>query len=234
MLGLLGWLDGLTAAGVIIFGLVVGVLSFYHARKLNAELLAVAGLTILFVGMLWLGPFTDFLHCVLLNRNLDNSFGLYGLLSYTWVAPALTCAMYIGAELLAPKKKGAIVSIYVVLGIFFELFLYLDTENTFIFVEPPAPGEDLIDSSFIMGSPTFILIATFLVSVLIFNGIGFFKKGKQSTGEVRRNFYFLSAGFSLFSFAAAFDSLVAPGLFLAFVRITVIISAYFMYKGLKT
>ncbi|MGV9172317.1 MAG: hypothetical protein ACOC35_07100 [Promethearchaeia archaeon] len=234
MLSFIGWLDGLTAAGVILFGLIVGILSFYHARKLEAELLAVAGLTIFFVGLLWLGPFTDFLHCLILNRNLDNSFGLYGLLSYTWVAPALICAMYIGAELLIPDKKCPIFSIYIILGIFFELFLYLDTAKSFIFVEPSAPGEDLIDSSFIIGSPTFILIATFLISVLIFNGIGFFKKGRESIGAVRKKFYLLSGGFSLFSIAAAFDSLVAPGAALALVRIAVIISAYLMYKGLKT
>ena len=92
----------------------------------------------------------------------------------------------------------------------------------------------LIDSSFVYGSITFILIVVFLASALIFTGVGFLIKSIQSTGAVRQRFAFLSIGFIVFVICGALDSLVAPGLGLIIVRGGMICYAWFMYFGLKT
>ena len=228
----LAWLEGLTATGIILSSTIFGLLSFYHGKKLNAKLLFVAGLMMIFIGLFWLGPFADFILILTTQQNLNPVY-LYGRLSYVGVAPAIVLAIYLGSELLLPKKKKVIVGIYAILGIIFEYFLWFETTSTFKFGDF-SPGEDIIDSSFVTMHPTFFLIAFFLVSVLIFEGIGFAIKAKQSTGELRKKFMFLSIGFTIFVFCGALDALVAPGPLLGVIRAVMMTFALWMYFGLKT
>jgi hypothetical protein len=232
MVSPIGWLIGLTATAVIISGCFFGLLSLYHARKLEARLLAIAGLTMIFTGLLYLGPLIEFLSVLLTGKNLEPN-KLLSLLSYTWVAPGLIFAMYLGAELMMPKKKWIIVGIYAVLGVIFELYLWLDTAAAFSY-DLGTPGEDLLDASFNRMHPTFILIAVFLISVFVFNGIGFLLKAYQTTGEIRKKFLYLGIGFIIFAVSGIFDSLVAPGIGLLFARMGMLIYAFLVYMGVKT
>jgi len=150
-----------------------------------------------------------------------------------WVAPALICGMYIGAELMIPEKKKLILGIYLVFGIIFELFLWFDTNNSFIFILPANLGENIIDVRLNRRHPTFFLIAFFLLSVLIFNGFGFLFKSIKSTGILRKKFLYLSLGWIVFVSAGALDSLTAPGIGLFLVRIVMMSSSIFWYLGLK-
>jgi len=119
--------------------------------------------------------------------------------------------------------------VYSILGIIFELFLFLDTNNAFTFTL----NEDVIDSSFNRTHPTFILIVLFLISNLIFEGIGFAIKAKQASGDIKKKFMFLSLGFTIFVICGALDSLVAPGIWLILIRTGMIIYAWLIYLGLK-
>ncbi|MFX0071345.1 MAG: hypothetical protein ACFFAO_09675 [Candidatus Hermodarchaeota archaeon] len=226
-----GLLDGITASGIILSAVIFGLLSFYHARKLEARLLAVAGILMIFVGLFWLGPFADFLSLLIFGRNLS-PLHIYGWLSYVWVAPAIIVAMYLGSELMFPEKKKVIVAIYAIIGIIFELFLFLDVANTFI-IDQPTPG-NTIDSSFNRASPTFIIIAFFLVSVLIFEGIGFAIKARQATGDIRKKFTYLSIAFIVFVVCGALDSVITAGVAIGFIRVVMMTYAIWMYLGLKT
>lgn len=226
-----GLLDGITASGIILSAVIFGLLSFYHARKLEARLLAVAGILMIFVGLFWLGPFADFLSLLIFGRNLS-PLHIYGWLSYVWVAPAIILAMYLGSELMFPEKKKVLVTIYAIIGIIFELFLFLDVANTFI-IEQPRPG-NTIDSSFNRASPTFIIIAFFLVSVLIFEGIGFAVKARQATGDIRKKFTYLSIAFIVFVVCGALDSVITAGVAIGFIRVVMMTYAIWMYLGLKT
>jgi hypothetical protein len=231
MLDYTGWLDGLSAMGVIISGCFFGFLCIYRSKKLNAKLLTFAGLTILFIGLIYSGPFIDFMSILITGSNLE--FRLYVILAYMWIGPGMLLAMYVGAELMEIEKKLYIIAIYSVLAIIFELFLFFDTMNSFTFTLD-RPGKNLIDASFVIGCPMFIIMVVFLLSVLFFNGIGFLIKSIQSTGILRRRFLFLSLGFIVFVLFGTFDSLVAPGITLFFVRICIMISTWLMYIGLKT
>ncbi|MFX0075223.1 MAG: hypothetical protein ACFE96_07265 [Candidatus Hermodarchaeota archaeon] len=228
------WLEGLTAASVVLVGIILGLISIFKARKLKAKLLTVLGLAIFFIGFLYLGPATDFLMVIFTGTNVYSDFwgyGIYGILSYLWIAPALVCAMYIGGELLTPKRKWVIVIIYLVLGLVFEYFLWFQTEETFE-IPPPPPGE-IIDSSFVTLYPTFLLMALFIVSILIFHGLGFLIKAAKSTGVLRKKFLLLGFGFIVFSVAGAGDALVNPGIMLVIVRVAMISSIILMYLGLR-
>ena len=233
MVSTIGYLDGLTASGIIISSVIFGLLSFYKARKLEAKLLAVAGLMMVMVGCFWLGPMCDFFSLLITGNNL-NPPELYVYLSYVWVAPGITVAMYLGSELMMPEKKWIIVGIFSILGVIFEIFLFLFTASSFIYPLKPANSGDLIDSSFNRASVAFILVAVFLVAALIFLAIGFLIKAKQATGELRKKFTYLSVGFFIFVFCAAFDSILPPGVAIGFVRAVMMTFALWMYLGLKT
>ncbi|MBY8992516.1 MAG: hypothetical protein KGD58_17355 [Candidatus Lokiarchaeota archaeon] len=228
------WLEGLTASSVISVGIILGLISILKARKLKAKLLTVLGLSIFFIGFLYLGPASDFLMVIITGSNLYSEIwglGIYGILSYLWIAPALVLAMYIGGELLIPKRKWILVIFYLVLGIIFEYFLWFHTSETFVI--PPPPSGEIIDSSFVTLYPTFLLMALFILSILIFHGMGFLIKAMKSTGVLRKKFLLLGFGFIIFAFAGAGDALVDPGILLVIVRLAMITSIILMYLGLK-
>jgi len=230
MISLIGLLDGITATGIVLSATIFGLLSFYRASKLGAKLLAVAGLTMFFVGFLWLGPMVDFFMVLFTETNLNPEM-IYSVLSYMWVAPALITAMYLGSELMIPKRKWIIVGIYIVLGIIFEYFLWFHNSESFSFKLVPG---DLIDAEFKREFFTFILVAFFLLSTLIFLGIGFLIKAKQATGDLRKKFIYLALGFIIFVICGALDSIIPPGVAIGFIRVIMMTFALWMYLGLKT
>ena len=232
MVSTLGYLDGLTATGIILSSVIFGILSFYHARKLGARLLGIAGAMMILIGLLWLGPFVDFLLILTTGKNITPVY-VYMWLSYLWVAPAIILAMYLGSELLAPEKKKAILIFYAILGVIFELYLFLDWTNVFTWTLNN-PGQDTIDSSFQRTSPAYWIIIFFLISVFIFEGIGFAIKAKQATGEIRKKFRYLSIGFIVFVVCGALDSVIPPGVAIGFSRLVMMTFALWMFLGLKT
>ena len=232
MVDALGLLDGLTATGIILSATIFALLSLYKSIKLKAKLLTFAALTMLFVGFLWLGPFLDFILVTFTSTNIT-PIELYSLLSYTWVAPVLVVAMYLGGELLIPKKKWILVGAFIVLGTIFEYFLWFQTDQSFTWTLNN-PGEGLIDASFIRDHPTFLLVALFLVTALVFLGIGFLIKAKQATGELRKKFIYLALAFIIFVVCGALDSILTLPVAIGFVRVVMMTFALFMYLGLKT
>ncbi len=225
------WLTGTSALGVVVCGLIFGIFSLFKARKLEQKLLRNFGFMVIFMGLLLLGPATDFLLVLLTGSNITPP-EVYGILSYMWVAPALILAMYIGSVLIAPKAKWYIAGIYAILGIIFELFLFFDIANTFTF-PLITPGEDIIDSSFNRGSIAFILIVVFILSTLLFDGIGTLKKSFQLSGELKKKFLYLAIGFFLFTIAAVMDALLEPGPILFIARFGFIADNVFLYIGIK-
>lgn len=233
MVSTTAWLIGGTALTTLILSIIIGIYFIYKSKKLNAKLLIYAGIIIIITGFFYLGVSIDFLMLIFTNKNLINTSGIHGLLSFTSVSIAVICAMKVGSELLAPSKEKIILSIYIILGIIFELFLYFDTLNAFEFRDEN-PGEDLIDSSFIVFHPTFILIVFFLLSTLIFCGVGFLIKAHQSAGKFKLQYYLLGLGLTIFVICGALDALVSPGLWLILIRIGMIVYAWLLYFGLKT
>ena len=227
-----GWLDGSTASLIVFSSVIFGFYSFYKSIKLKAKLLSIAGISMIFVGFLWLGPTTDFFLKLIMNTNVDPRH-FYVLLSYTWVAPALFFSMYLGGELLIPKFKWLLVGIFIVLGGIFEFFLWTQPYQSFDHIDVLIT-DGLIDASFNRGHPTFIMVAAFLVSALVFLGIGSAVKAKQAMGVLRRKFTYLSIGYIIFVVCAAIDSILPVGIAIGFVRVLMATFAVWMYLGLKT
>ncbi|MFW9818771.1 MAG: hypothetical protein ACFFE5_04110 [Candidatus Thorarchaeota archaeon] len=225
-------LNGLVVLGVLILSIAIGALFYYKSRQYDIKMLSYLAIMIFFMGFMWLGPIVDFVTIVFTTVNMDNSYGLYSLLSYVWVPIPLVFAMLISAQILVPSKKWYIVSIYLILGIIFELFLFFDTKNSFLYDNPEYPGWSLIDARFNITSPAFVLISIFDFSVLL-NGIGFLRKGVQTKAIIRRKNWYISIGFFIFVFFTMFDIFAAPGFSLYLLRIGVNFCFLFFYLGLK-
>lgn len=233
MLTLIGWIDGLTASGVVIFGFIFGFFFIYKSKKTNAKILIALGLANLFAGLVFLGVFLDFVTVLISGINIDNTNGLVGILSYIWLAPAIITAIYIGSKLLVPKLKWVIISLFAVLSIFFYIIIFMDPFAAFNFDYPAIPGELLIDYNTIILSIAGMLMAFFLLSTVILLGFGFLIKGFQSTGVLKKKFFLLSLGAIFFCVFGLLEGLTAPGVMIIFVRIGYLASFWFMYYGLK-
>ena len=227
-LNLYGWLDGFTATLIVFFGAVFSLVVFYRARKMEAKLLIYGSFMGVFATLLWLGPCVDFFSVIFTGQNLKPK-ELYGILSYMWVAPAAVSALYIGAELMLPEIKKYVVIIYTILGIIFELILFLDTPNVFEFEMTGGA----IDASFVYGHPAFILIVVFLLSVFLLNGIGSLRQVPKATGVIRKKFTYMAITFILFVVVGALDALLSPGPALFIARMGMIACAFMLYFALK-
>ena len=233
MLSTIGWVDGLTASGVVIIGCIFGLYFIYKSKKIDADLLFYTGLLVILAGLAFLGVFLDFLMVILTGKNIQNIYGLIGLLSYIWIAPLVVLGMYMGARLILPEKKSIITIIYLILMILFEIAIFADPMNSFNFVYPKRSGEALIDYNIVLLSPAGFLMIIFIVSVIVFLGIGFLIKALQATGNVRKKLLLVSLGIFLYAIFGLFESLTEPGFALIFIRIGYISGPLFMYVGLK-
>jgi len=233
MLTIFGWIDGITASGVVIFGFIFGFFFLYKARKSGAKILTILGFVNILAGLMYLGVFTDFLMVLVTETNLDNSYGLVGILSYIWFAPAMILALYIGAELLLPKRKWFLMAIIFIICVAFVILFFMDPMGTFNFVPPLVLGESLIDYNVNMFTPAGIIMAILLLAVLTVLGFGFLIKSLQSSGVLRKKFLFLSLGAICFCIFGLLEGLTEPGVMVIFVRIGYLISFWLMYYGLK-
>ncbi|MGB5910300.1 MAG: hypothetical protein WBH31_03790 [Promethearchaeia archaeon] len=231
-----GWLNGISALGVLSINIIIGIYGLYKANKLKAKLLTVTALTIISIAFLWLGPTTDFIKILITDTNID-PYWVYPLLSYMWAAPGITLGMYIGGELLIPKKKWILVGIFLIISIAYEYFLFSNPQGSFHFTRPGidfVAGTDLIDTSSDYSYYTAYFLIVFILSILIFNGFGFLVKAKQATGILRKKFLYLAFGFIIFAVIVAFDSVVPPMIAVFIVRFGIIISSILIYLGIKT
>ncbi len=229
-----GWIDGITATGVVVLGVIFGGFFIFKARKSGAKLLTALGLANLFAGLMFLGVFSDFLTLLITTKNIANN-GFVGIFSYIWFAPVMITAMYIGTELLIPKYKWYIVSFFIVLSVIFEIIMLSDPLGSFNFIpDPPdAPLQNLIDYNVNLTTLAGMLMGGLLLPVLIFLGFGFLYKGIQSSGIIRKNFFYLSAGSICFCVFGLLEGLTVPGITVIVVRIGYLASFWFMYYGLK-
>jgi len=228
-----GWIDGITASGVVVFGIIIGFFFFYKSRKRKAKLLAYLGMANLFAGLMFLGVFLDFLFVLTIQQNIVNN-GIVALISYIWFAPVIISAMYIGAELLTPKIKRPIFIIFLIISIIFEIVIFIDLPNSFNFIPArfAVPSKNLIDYNVNLLSLAGILMGGLLLLVLVFLGLGFLYKAFQSSGVIRKNFFLLSAGSISFCIFGLLEGLIAPGPLVIFVRLGYVSSFILMYYGL--
>ncbi|MFX1389766.1 MAG: hypothetical protein ACFE9Z_06885 [Promethearchaeota archaeon] len=232
-LSYIGWLSGITATGVFFFSILFGLFFVIKSLKKETRHLTFLGLIYVFAALVYTADVLDFFTILITGTNMDNSFGIIGLINWIWFPGAVLPAMYIGVILLTPKVKWYILSIYIILAILFEVFLIIDLSGSVTYEYPAIPGENLINDNLIFESLVGIIALIYLLSTFVFVGIGFLLKGIKSTGSIRTKFLLISAGAFIYILGAVMDGLFSPGLILLFIRSAMVLSAWLFYFGLR-
>ena len=63
--------------------------------------------------------------------------------------------------------------------------------------------------------------------------MGYFYKSMKSSGILRKKYLYLSIGYLFWTIGAVFESLIIPGIFVIFVRLSMSFSAIFLYFGIR-
>ena len=181
----------------LISGLLIGLLFIYKSRKLNIKILLFAGLSIFFMG------FESILNIYIGLSNLftgvDISANVFiSLLNTVFLFIYSLCTMYVGGQLLFPKKKRLFFSI---------ILLYATVLATIGFtytIIDPMVLESMVDfvmegilSPSNLGWVLYLIIVVSVISVYIFMVIGFLVKSIQYRGKLRIKFIFLLLSYSV-------------------------------------
>jgi len=212
---------------IVCFAGIFGIIMAYKAKKMNARVLFYCGLMAIFVGLIWIGTFVDLWLMFFQIGHIPDRH-IYCIMEYMWAFPAFVYAMIIGAELMTPDKKKLILVISIILGIFYELFLFLGAREAFKTPEPPA-GE-LYSSSFVLLHPVFLFIAVFIGTIFVFLVIGSLRMGLKSSGELRTKYFLLALGFFLFIMVVFIDSFFDEPILPDLIMICVAFLIYFALR----
>ena len=235
MLSVEGWLNGLTAIGIFVFGWLMGIYFIYQSRKTKAKLLAYLSILLILIVTIFVGVFMDFL-TILLTGTINYPLSYEDLRNFfIFILAAFISFLgsYIGTDLLAPKKKWYVLSLIIIIATVYSLFILFDPEGSITMVYPEIPGEDLSLAHLSTGSPAYILGLIMALSVLVFNESGFLIKALNSIGIIRKKFILLSIGFFFLSAMMLIEATISTIFILIFTRIIMIISFWIMYLGLR-
>ncbi|MFX1590079.1 MAG: hypothetical protein ACFFC1_18205, partial [Promethearchaeota archaeon] len=159
-----------------------------------------------------------------------------GILIWMWSPLIIICALYLSGKLLIPKFKKLILLIFTILAIIWEILLFFDPLNFLTFKYPDKPGENVIDAYITPGTLGSILGMVGIISLFIFDGVGFLFKTIQSKGVIRKKFLMLSIGIFLYIASQLFEvffDITQNILFLITVRIGLVSSLWLLYLGIR-
>lgn len=228
-LSVLSGIIGFTTLFVLIAFCISGILFYYFSRKTNIKLLSVMGIFLFFAGICYLGICVDFLTIIITGNNTTNLILAY--LIWPFVPITYTLGLYVIYEILIPKRIFPIMVIYIIIGLVFELSIFLDLSGNIKFIEPPISGDELIDDSLITGSIAG-LIGTFYTLFGIFNGLLLIYKGKKASGIISKKYYYLAIAFFIVNTSAFLDFLGISEI-VSLVRVGSLSSVWFFYLGLR-
>jgi hypothetical protein len=212
MLSSEGWLHGIVSVSVVIIYYYFGLYFMNKSKKANAKLLFALGIMIIFTGSVYLRISSDFLTVVITGNNSNFPYFIHFILGWIWAPISGGTGLYIATELLIPKKKWYVLSIFTfLLTLLFVVFL-VDPSGSVKIVYPINPGEELVENQIIAGSNASLLIYSLMVFTISFGGFGTLVKGIQSKGVIRKKFFSLSTAWFLTHIFIALEAFAKPGL----------------------
>ncbi|MFX0008639.1 MAG: hypothetical protein ACFFAV_18165, partial [Candidatus Hermodarchaeota archaeon] len=85
-------MSGITSLGVFVFSLVFGLFFVIKSFKKKSRLLTYLGLVYVFAALVYTGDVLDFFTILITGTNIDNSFGIIGLINWMWFPGAVVPA----------------------------------------------------------------------------------------------------------------------------------------------
>jgi len=195
----IGWLNGLTQSGLLVFGCILGSFFISKSKKTQAKLLLFLGLGTIGIGLWQLGGSIDFISILLTGSNFFIYFETSNLLSSIfWFFTSLfefvigiAFLFYVAITLVVPKKKFYFLALFLIIlaAISFFYIFYFDSN---IITSDIDIGTDIINTSAIPWSPIYWLMICDVLLFLSFNVIGLLLRGFKSKGIIRKKLIELS------------------------------------------
>ncbi|GAB4309657.1 MAG: hypothetical protein Kow0069_09070 [Promethearchaeota archaeon] len=222
--------SGISATVLFATGWTAGIMCLVRYAKEEASLLLRAGILLMMIGTFYMGTVTSFFSLVTTGHNV-NPPHLGAQLCYTVAPLAAGLSMNVGFTMLDRQKLAKWMPVaFWLTGPVYWYGLYVVPEVT-ILAEIPTEGgaEALVDFQLL----SFVnwLTAAYLVAFLCIVAGAFYWMARQSSGFVRRRFYELAVGFTLFVFAGAIDSLLELGVWIVVPRFFMLTAYVLMYLG---
>ncbi len=237
MVSVIGLINGITVIVWVILGIVWGVISIYRSRKTKSKDLFLVAMIVICISLLFSGLFLDFMLILITGRNMDNGYGLHGILTYMWFGP-LVLLFYLLADIVLPDLNPylkRLLQIYMlILCMIYEILLFTDPFGSIRFQYPKNSGENLIDNTLIEWTPLFFLLSMTLFPAIIVTGITLLYQSIKSTGIVRKKLLLLFFAVVLFFGVGSLDVLVfLPDITLIVIRNIMISGGILFYLGIK-
>jgi len=227
-----GWIDGLTAIIILFSALLLGLIFIYKSIKTRAKLLFYAGIAIIFLHIGFLGVVVDFIVILFTGKNFIYATEV-SIIGYFLFPIGSLFYIYIIIELMFPKKKNPIISIYILIYILFWMAILLDPIGSFNFNYPEKSGENVIDYNINPSSFLGIIMIIIIIIGLIFIGISLFKSLKLE-GVLRKKYFLISLFLFIFICLGTIEGLIQlSGIALIFVRFGYLSSIFIWYFALR-
>ena len=125
MLSIEGWLSFISIISVMVIGSSLGLRLIYESAQKQVRLLSFAGIMILVMSFVYLGPLIDFLTIFLTGSNYTNK-EILAILSNIWVGPIFLTEGYVFIVLIAPRYKTYFIAYNMISCFLLEFFLLLN------------------------------------------------------------------------------------------------------------
>jgi len=238
-----GVINALTVIIWFTLGLIWGIFSLIKSKKSKSYVLFSMGLAILFISFLYSGLVLDSLLVLFTESNLDTN--LHGILTFFWFGPLVIIGTYIFNQLIGINFKlwlKYLIFIYFsIIGVIYEILLFLTYSSSIIYKNPQQPGKDLIDNILVFWSPPFNMLVISLFPGIIVFSLSFLYGGIKSSGILRKKMLYLFTTFLLFFGFGSLDLVLFPielfnlpsSFTLILIRIIMIFGGFFFFFSLK-
>ena len=213
-------------------GCSLGLRLIYESAQKQVRLLFVAGIMIIFMFLVYLGPFIDFITIFLTGNNFPNK-EILAITSNMWNPPMILTESYVVMKLIAPRYTKYFTSYTLILCILMELFLFLNPLGSVRVILSQNPGEIAHFVPTVIGSQYHIvtLILSIVGIPIIF--IGLFYKIIQSKGIIKKKYIFLFIAFPLYNISMMLFFYLPIAIVFTILNVFVFISFCFFYLGLR-
>lgn len=232
MLTFEGWLSFISILFVIIIGCTFGLRLIYESIQKQVKLIFIAGLMIIFMSFVYLGPFIDFLTIFLTGSNLPNK-EILAISSNMWTAPMILTESYVVIELIAPRYKKYFIAFTIIMCVIMEIFLFLNPLGSIRVILSQNPGEIAHFVPFVIGSPFFVVTLILSIVGIPLMIIGLLYKISQSKGIVKKKYVFLLIALSLYNISMMLFTYLPIAIVFTILNVLVFISFCFFYLGLR-
>jgi len=224
------WIVSIIRLIFVIWGCIWGPFLIYQGKKSHVKLLIYWGIFTIGVYLTQLGTTVDFITILITGRNMDGF--LYILLVWPNVSINVFFIVFALTELLASKFKWYFLSTYIIMFIFYQLCLFLNTKGNVDLEFPIIPGEEIINDTVI--GPIGNALMRGLNELVFLGGFGLIYKGIQSQGIIRKKYIYVAMAVFFLYIPAILDAVLnIPIPILAIVNIIQLGSTWFSYLGLR-